>query len=176
MMARPSRNSMASSPSTVKRSTSALCRTSPMGCRRSANWSKLRADGVWAGRTCTARDRTGLLPRNFFQASGNQTAEVDSRGSRHGDGYRQGQCRLSSIPNIYLPEVTPAGSRLTRQQLQGSTTCAAATVWMTGKMTPAVSHVGVRAASGGSSKTHRRQGVSPGKMVIVAPWLPTAAP
>src|SRR6266481_10074038 len=57
-----------------------------------------------------------------------------------------------------------------------SVTCTAATTLIMGMITPAVSHVGALAAGGASSKTQRRQGVSLGRIVIVTPYDPTAAP
>ncbi len=45
-----------------------------------------------------------------------------------------------------------------------------------GPSTPAVSQVPASPGAGAASKTQRRHGVSPGRIVIVWPWLPMQPP
>lgn len=133
--------------------------------------------GVRAGRTCTA-SRPHSVAANVVCST---VRKSNRRSWQQGQSARRRLGDRASV--VCRPLQTSTCQRLCRQaaawpvsSFRASTTWAAATVWITGRMTPAVSQVGIRAASGGSSKTQRRQGVSPGRMVIVAPWLPTAAP
>jgi hypothetical protein len=60
--------------------------------------------------------------------------------------------------------------------LIASETCTAETILMIGMITPAVSQVGALAAGGASSNTQRKHAVRCGRIVIVTPYEPTAAP
>src|ERR1043165_191847 len=67
-------------------------------------------------------------------------------------------------------------AKLLVSSLSASVTWAAETMLMIGMITPAVSQVGALAEGGASSNTQRKQGVWCGRIVIVTPYEPTAAP
>src|SRR6185369_12133409 len=74
------------------------------------------------------------------------------------------------ISELWRSSVAPVRS------FKASAVWTAATTFMIGIITPAVSQVGALAAAGASGKMQRRHGVWPGRIAILTPYDPTAAP